>query len=165
MKCINEGFKFYYESDDGTQKSAIKDDITKYELGFTLDEAIRTIAEWEHKVYFPNCFERDPKETITAYKIDNEEEYNKFINAAKTIEIILAARDIFYCNYDEKENYYIIKLFKENNFNCITKKEIISLHDYLKELIHVYNIIGNEISNIQDVLKLKIPEACNGGNI
>lgn len=161
MKCVSKGFKSYYKSDDDKVKSIDKGKVLKYELGFDLDEALKFIADWPEKVQVVDCFSRDDCEFITTYKITNENDFNTFCKALKVSNNILQGLDIGICDFDSKNIYYYIKTIKNEYFNYIVDRKFLPLRSYLQELVFTRNNIDNEISNIQDLLDLKVPEKCN----
>lgn len=161
MKCVSKGFRSYYKSDDGEVKSVDKGEVLKYELGFDLDEALKVIADWPEKIQVVDCFSRGDCEFITAYKITNENDFNTFCKALKVSNNILQCLDIKVCDFDVKNIYYYIKTIKNEYFNYIVDREVLPLKRYLQELVFTRNNIDNEISNIQDLLNIKVPENCN----
>lgn len=161
MKCVSKGFESYYKSDDGKVKSIDKSEVLKYELGFDLDEALKVIADWPEKIQVVDCFSRHDCEFITAYKITTENDFNTFCKALKVSNNILQGLNIKLCDFDVKSIYYYIKTIKNDSFNYIVDREVLPLKRYLQELVFTRNNIDNEISNIQDLLNIKVPENCN----
>lgn len=161
MKCISKGFKSYYESDDKKYKSIKKEDIIKYELGFTLNEAIKVTAEWKNIVKLPDCFSKWEDDQIIVYKIETQEDYDYFSKAVKANECLLTGTNVVVSPYKENIKYYYIKTFKDESFNYTWEKQILPLDKYLQELVFAYNNISNEIDSIQTLLDIKVPKDCN----